>query len=153
MPPSPIPYCRHFLVPMPMTAGSTPTTAIVTKRASGLRPSSLALERRMSSTAAAPSLTWGAAAAAVGDAGVSTAVTEAVGSRGRGGAHLARVARGAGAAFLERGRQARERLKGRVGARALICHGRHVARQVRERRLSAMPTLLRQTRRRAPHPW
>ena len=41
--------------PTPITSGSTPATANVTKRASGFTPSASALERRISITAAAPS--------------------------------------------------------------------------------------------------
>ena len=42
--------------PMPMTAGSTPATAVETTRASGLRPSARARSASTSSTAEAPSL-------------------------------------------------------------------------------------------------
>ena len=41
--------------PVPITAGSTPTTAVATIRTSGLRPSALAFSSDMTSSAAAPS--------------------------------------------------------------------------------------------------
>ena len=50
---------RAFFVagtgPVPITAGSTPTTAVATTRTSGLRPSDLAFSSDMTSSAAAPS--------------------------------------------------------------------------------------------------
>ncbi len=51
---------RAFFVagtgPVPITAGSTPTTAVATIRTSGFSPSSLAFSSDMISRAAAPSL-------------------------------------------------------------------------------------------------
>ena len=43
---------------MPITSGGTPTRAVARSEASGFTPSFSAWERRISTTAAAPSVTW-----------------------------------------------------------------------------------------------
>jgi hypothetical protein len=48
-------FCVAGTGPVPITAGSTPTTAVASTRASGLSPSALARSADMISSAAAPS--------------------------------------------------------------------------------------------------
>ena len=49
-------FCVAGTGPVPITAGSTPTTAVATTRTSGLSPSDSARSSDMMSSAAAPSL-------------------------------------------------------------------------------------------------